>query len=152
MRRVRPARGRSAWADRPGMFARATLLPLLRSADVDLVAVAGRRRRAQSVSPDGRAATYATADADELLDDDSIDVVVIATRHDSHAELAARALERGKGVFLEKPLAIDEDGLARLEPLLEAGGRLVVDFNRSLAPATNAVAAHSAVTRPIRSS
>ena len=126
----------------PGTFARATLLPLLRSLDVDLVGVGGRSP-ARAVGVARRTgAEFAAADADELLSDESIDVVVIATRHDSHANLAAEALERGKSVFLEKPLAIDEEGLARLEPLLEAGGRLVVDFNRSLAPATTRVASH----------
>ena len=39
---------------------------------------------------------------------------MIATRHDSHAELAAQALEAGKAVFLEKPLAIDVGGLERV--------------------------------------
>src|SRR5262249_19182643 len=73
-----------------------------------------------------------------------IDMVVIATRHDSHAELAARALERGKAVLLEKPLAIDAAGLERIEPLLADGGRLVVDFNRDFAPATERVRTHIA--------
>jgi predicted dehydrogenase len=126
----------------PGTFARATLVPLLRSMDVDLVGVAGLSP-ARAVGVARRiGAAFATANADELLSDDSIDVVVIATRHDSHAGLAAQALEGGKSVFLEKPLAINEEGLARLEPLLDAGGRLVVDFNRSLAPATTRVISH----------
>ncbi|MEK6274463.1 MAG: bi-domain-containing oxidoreductase [Actinomycetota bacterium] len=126
----------------PGTFARATLLPLLRSLDVDLVGIGGRSP-ARAVGVARRTgAEFAAADADEILSDESIDVVVIATRHDSHANLAAKALEHGKSVFLEKPLALDEESLARLEPLLEAGGRLVVDFNRSLAPATSRVASH----------
>lgn len=126
----------------PGAFARATLVPLLRSVGVDLVAVAGRSPARAVGLAQRSGAAFATADAAELLADESIDVVVIATRHDSHAELAAQALEQGKSVFLEKPLAIDEEGLARLEPLLEGGGRLVVDFNRSFAPGTNTAAAH----------
>jgi predicted dehydrogenase/threonine dehydrogenase-like Zn-dependent dehydrogenase len=126
----------------PGTFARATLLPLLRSLDVDLVAVGGRSpTRAVGVAR-RTGAEFAAADAEEILSDESIDVVVIATRHDSHATLATEALERGKSVFLEKPLAIEEEGLARLEPLLAAGGRLAVDFNRSLAPETARVASH----------
>jgi predicted dehydrogenase len=126
----------------PGTFARGTLLPLLRSLDVDIVGVAGSSP-ARAVGVARRTgAEFATADPSDLLADDTIDAVVIATRHDSHAELAAQALERGKSVFLEKPLAIDEEGLARLEPLLESGARLVVDFNRSFAPATSRVVSH----------
>jgi len=128
----------------PGTFARSTLLPLLRSLDVELAAVAGRSpARAVGVARRSGAA-FAAADAEEILADESIDVVVVATRHDSHATLAAEALERGKSVFLEKPLAIDEKGLRRMEPLLESGGRLVVDFNRALAPATRQVTSHFA--------
>ncbi len=125
-----------------GTFARSTLLPELARQDVKLVGVASRTpARATSAGRRWKAA-YATADATELLEDDAIDLVVIATRHDSHADLAARALERGKAVLAEKPLAIDEAGLARLEPLLAAGGRLVVDFNRGFAPAIATVRAH----------
>jgi threonine dehydrogenase-like Zn-dependent dehydrogenase len=126
----------------PGTFARSKLLPLLRSLDVDLVGIGGRSpARAVGVARRTGAA-FATTDADDLLSDESIDVVVIATRHDSHASLAAQALERGKSVFLEKPLAIDTEGLARLEPLLDAGGRLVVDVSRSFAPVTVRVVSH----------
>jgi predicted dehydrogenase len=39
-----------------------------------------------------------------------IDVVVIATRHDSHARFVLRALRAGKHVFVEKPLALTADG------------------------------------------
>ena len=126
----------------PGTFARATLFPLLGSLDVDLVGVGGRSPARAAGVARRTGAEFAAADADEILSDDSIDVVVIATRHDSHAGLAAKALEHGKSVFLEKPLALDEESLTRLEPLLGAGGRLVVDFNRSLAPATASVASH----------
>jgi predicted dehydrogenase/threonine dehydrogenase-like Zn-dependent dehydrogenase len=125
-----------------GNFARSTLLPELARQDVELVGVATRTpARAASAGRRWKAA-YAAASPDELIEDDSIDVVVIATRHDSHAELAARALEGGKAVFLEKPLAIDEDGVTTLEPLLAAGGRLVVDFNRGFAPAIARVRSH----------
>lgn len=126
----------------PGVFARSTLLPLLSEMDVDLVGVAGpssARALAAARRFDG---SYAATDPNEVIEDDAVDVVVIATQHDSHAELAARALERGKGVFLEKPMAIDDRGVERLRPLLDAGGRLVVDFNRSLAPSTESVASH----------
>src|SRR5207245_6739184 len=56
--------------------------------------------------------------ADEILADDSIDAVVIATRHASHAQLTASALRAGKAVLVEKPLAIDGDGLAEVEEAL----------------------------------
>jgi len=110
--------------------------------DVDLAAVAGGTP-ARSFGVARRfGSRSAAAGPDEVLEDDATDALVVATRHDSHAELIARGLERGKAVFCEKPLAIDDAGLQRVRPLLEDGGRLVVDFNRSLAPTSEQVAAH----------
>jgi predicted dehydrogenase/threonine dehydrogenase-like Zn-dependent dehydrogenase len=129
----------------PGTFARATLMPLLgREEAVDLVAVAGTTP-ARSLGVGKRwGAAYAAANSDEVLADDGVDVVVVATRHDSHARLTADALAAGKAVFVEKPLAITQDELESLEPSIGDGARLFVDFNRDFAPATVAVRAHFA--------
>lgn len=51
-------------------------------------------------------------DVDEVLQDAAIEAVAIATPAATHADLARRALERGKHVFVEKPLALDEEGAA----------------------------------------
>lgn len=127
----------------PGLFARQTLLPLLSKVEgVALTTVAGGNpARSFAVARRFRSET-AAAGADDVISDDTTDVVIVATRHDSHAELVARGLESDKAVFCEKPLTIDDAGLARVQPLLNEGKRLVVDFNRSLAPATEQVAAH----------
>ncbi|MDQ3728929.1 MAG: bi-domain-containing oxidoreductase [Actinomycetota bacterium] len=125
----------------PGLFARSTLLPILSRHEVDLVAIAGGSGpRALSAARQFNVGRIATSTG-EVLDDPEIDAVVIATRHDSHASLACAALECGKSVFLEKPLAIDQPSLDRLGPLLQDGGRLVVDFNRRFAPAAQAAIA-----------
>lgn len=81
---------------------------------------------------------HAASDARAILDNSAIDTVVIATRHDSHARLAAEALRQGKSVWVEKPLALDEAGL---EAVTEAwlacpSPRLMVGFNRRFAPLT----------------
>ncbi len=78
---------------------------------------------------------YAVSSADEVLDDANVNLVVIGTRHDTHAELARKALERNKHVFVEKPLALNDD---QLESVLEAAnsssGKLMVGFNRRFSP------------------
>src|SRR6185436_3410490 len=78
---------------------------------------------------------YAVSSADEVLEDDSVNLVVVGTRHDLHAELARKALERNKHVFVEKPLALDDE---QLESVLEAAagsnGKLMVGFNRRFSP------------------
>jgi predicted dehydrogenase len=84
--------------------------------------------------------SYVAADPEEILGDDSVDAVVVSTQHNSHASLVIRALQRGKAVFVEKPLVIGDSELREVEAALrDSAGRLVVDFNRSLAPATREV-------------
>ena len=63
-------------------------------------------------------------------------MVVIATRHSSHSDLAAAALRAGKPVFVEKPLALSWDGLFEVEQALSADSILMVGFNRRFAPMT----------------
>jgi polar amino acid transport system substrate-binding protein len=78
---------------------------------------------------------YAVSSAEEVLDERAVNLVVIGTRHDTHAELARAALERNKHVFVEKPLALDD---AQLDSVLEAAGnssaKLMVGFNRRFSP------------------
>ncbi|MGO9803269.1 MAG: bi-domain-containing oxidoreductase [Solirubrobacteraceae bacterium] len=83
---------------------------------------------------------HATTDVEALISAADVDAVVIATRHDSHARLATRALAAGKDVFVEKPLAIaasEVDAVASAWEAAGAGRRplLVVGFNRRFAPA-----------------
>lgn len=56
-----------------------------------------------------------TSDAGELIAREDIDTVFIATRHDSHARYVSAALRAGKRVFVEKPLAMNEDELSEIE-------------------------------------
>lgn len=91
----------------------------------------------------GRKAGFeiASTDFDEgVLSNGRINTVIIASRHDSHADLAAQCLEAGLNVFVEKPLALDEESLdrvwrlAKANPAEKAGGALMVGFNRRFAP------------------
>jgi predicted dehydrogenase/threonine dehydrogenase-like Zn-dependent dehydrogenase len=80
--------------------------------------------------------TTASTDLDELLEDDSVDAIFVVTRHSTHADLTVRALEAGKAVFVEKPLALSNDELTRILETVEKTGndRLQVGFNRRFAP------------------
>jgi polar amino acid transport system substrate-binding protein len=136
-----PARSHRVGAVRVGLigagtFARATLLPALKAEGAELRAVAteGGLTAADAASRFGF--ERAVSSAEEIFADDSIDAVVIATRHVTHARLAAQALEAGKAVFTEKPLALEQDGLLSVEEALRSGGLLMVGFNRRMAPLT----------------
>src|ERR1041384_7482004 len=78
---------------------------------------------------------YAVSSADEVLDDRDVNLVVIGTKNDTHAEFARKGLERNKHVFVEKPLALNDE---QLESVLEAAssssGKLTVGFNRRFSP------------------
>jgi predicted dehydrogenase len=69
---------------------------------------------------------HVTGDFDELLADDSLDAVVIATPVPTHYPLAKRALEAGKHVFVEKPPAMREAEMAELVSLAEAQQRVLM--------------------------
>ena len=82
----------------------------------------------------------AGSDVQQAIDDPAVGTVVIATRHDSHADLVCRALRAGKHVFVEKPLALDASELAEIETCYQAQiatghqRHLMVGFNRRFAP------------------
>ncbi|HEV7475100.1 MAG TPA: bi-domain-containing oxidoreductase [Pyrinomonadaceae bacterium] len=118
-----------------GGYAQKVLLPNFKAAGVEFCSIAS----ASGVSARDVGTKYGFArflsDAQSVIDDDDANLIVIATRHGSHAELARRALERGKHVFVEKPLALND---AELDGVLEAAahsaGQLLVGFNRRFSP------------------
>lgn len=116
-----------------GSYARATFLPALAAAGwaQDIAAVTS----ASGLSARHLAARHdiglVTPSAEDLFALDDVAVVFILTRHDSHAELVVKALDAGKHVFVEKPLALTEDELAAVQAAYaRSGGYLTVGFNR----------------------
>ena len=74
--------------------------------------------------------------AEAVISDPDVEVVVIATPHDTHAGLAARALGAGRHVWCEKPLALTADELDAVEGAWRASERqLAIGFNRRWSPA-----------------
>lgn len=86
------------------------------------------------VTADKEYADYCVTNYEEIILDEKIDAVVIGTRHDNHAEIVIAALQKGKHVFVEKPLCLSLKELAKIdEVFLEAakqGLTLQVGFNR----------------------
>jgi predicted dehydrogenase len=117
-----------------GSFARRTLIPAFKDAGAQLVAAASESGLSAADVAGRFGFERAASSADEVIADESIDAIVIATRHASHAGLATAALRAGKAVFVEKPLALDEEGLLEVEEALAGGGMLMVGFNRRYAP------------------
>ncbi|MFD0960460.1 Gfo/Idh/MocA family protein [Paenibacillus chungangensis] len=66
---------------------------------------------------------YATSDADRFFNDPDIDVVYITTMHDTHADFCIRALESGKHVLVEKPLAMSVEDCVRIGEAVKKTGK-----------------------------
>jgi predicted dehydrogenase/threonine dehydrogenase-like Zn-dependent dehydrogenase len=78
---------------------------------------------------------WSGTDPAPLLADAGVQAVLIATRHDSHAELCLQALAAGKHVFVEKPAAIRRQEVEALERALAPGQQVFqVGYNRRFAP------------------
>lgn len=128
-----------------GQFSQLRLLPALRRLGVRMKWVVSEKGVSGAVSAQRFAIERHTTDARFVFDDPETDAVVVATRHASHASLAADALLAGKHVFVEKPLCVSAAELQDLTTLydgLEAKGRvpvLMVDFNRRFAPLVNVI-------------
>ena len=119
-----------------GGYLTAMLLPQFKNAGVDFISVA----TASGVTAVDAAKKFgfkrAVSDANEIINDENINLVVVGTRHDSHAELAIEALSRNRHVFVEKPLALDDEQLDQVvEAAQQSRGALMVGFNRRFSPA-----------------
>ena len=120
-----------------GNYASSMLLPhLAKDTGVTLASVATTRALSAVNAQRKFGFETVTTDAAVVLDDPTIDAVVVATRHHSHADFVCRVLERGKAVFVEKPLALSDAELDRVVETVERTGndRLMVGFNRRFAP------------------
>lgn len=123
-----------------GNYATAVLIPAFKEAGARLKTVASSTGVSSVRAARKFGFAEATTDTDGVFSDPEVNTIVVSTRHDSHAELARRALAAGKHVFVEKPLALT---IPQLEQVKEAfadsreAGRaplLMVGFNRRFAP------------------
>jgi predicted dehydrogenase/threonine dehydrogenase-like Zn-dependent dehydrogenase len=121
-----------------GQYAKSAHLPNLAANDsFSLRWVASRSGHNAHETARRFGAENATTDVEAVLNDDELDAIIICTRHNQHASLALRALEAGKHVLVEKPLALDEESLVEIERFF---GRkhespiLFTGFNRRFSP------------------
>jgi predicted dehydrogenase len=79
---------------------------------------------------------YASSSEDEIINDPDINVIAVLTRHQQHARQTIAALQHGKHVFCEKPLAINQIELDEIAGCLAASdaAMVMVGFNRRFAP------------------
>lgn len=127
-----------------GSFAQRILIPGLRSAGMSIDTVAS----ATGLSAQAAAQSIGSGEVgtpEQALESDA-GLIAIATRHDSHATLAERAMRAGKAVFVEKPPCLTKEELQRLrDARASSGSVLAVGFNRRHAPLAKRLRDHIAV-------
>ncbi|HEY2262479.1 MAG TPA: bi-domain-containing oxidoreductase [Streptosporangiaceae bacterium] len=120
-----------------GNYANSMLLPNLAKQDNAYLSHVATTRSLSAVNAQRRFGfKTASTTADAVLDDESLDAIFIVTRHHTHADMVCRALETGKAVFVEKPLALTQSDLERVIDVIAKTGndRLMVGFNRRFSP------------------
>jgi predicted dehydrogenase/threonine dehydrogenase-like Zn-dependent dehydrogenase len=93
-------------------------------------------------------ATYSSTDIEEIVKDEKVDLVMITTRHDNHAELALKFLQAGKHVFVEKPLAVNQQGINGISDFYKNNTEtpkpiLMVGFNRRFSKYSSEIKKHT---------
>jgi predicted dehydrogenase len=133
-----------------GNHATGVLIPAFKRAGARLVTVASGSGVAAIHAGRKFGFSGASTESSAVVRDASVEAVVIATRHDSHAALVVEALDAGKPVFVEKPLCLTLDELAAIEAAHAGAKRpvLMVGFNRRFAPHVRQIKALLAGTGP----
>jgi predicted dehydrogenase/threonine dehydrogenase-like Zn-dependent dehydrogenase len=119
-----------------GNFAQTTLLPALkRLRGVSFIGVCNATGPRSRRAAEKFGFSYCSTSEAELLQDPTINAIVIATRNHLHASQSMAALRAGKAVFCEKPLCLNEDELASVVRVASARNSplLLVGFNRRFA-------------------
>ncbi|MGA2296882.1 MAG: bi-domain-containing oxidoreductase [FCB group bacterium] len=114
-----------------GAFAQTFLLPALKNTGIDFSCVSN----AIPVDAISVAKQFgfknSTSDSSELIKREDINLIFCATHHDTHAKYVIEAIEAGKPVYVEKPLAISSEELEKIdEAVTKHDGSVMVGFNR----------------------
>ena len=121
-----------------GSFAQNFLLPTV-SEQAEMVGVATARGNNARYIADKFNFQYCTGNADDIINDEGINTVFVATRHNLHAEYVLKALKAKKNVFVEKPLVLTQGQLDEVKKAYTAipenqRPKLMVGFNRRFSP------------------
>lgn len=121
-----------------GNFGSRILLPALSKTSAALHTVVSAGGTSATLAAQRFSFQQASSDYTTVLNNPQINTVFIATRHNSHAKMTIEALQAGKHVFVEKPLALNRAELDQIEQAVKnaPGQQFMVGFNRRFAPLT----------------
>lgn len=118
-----------------GNFTKMTMLPALKGTNANIKHIVS----SGGVNGTTLAKKYnilqSTTDYDLVLNDKDVDLIMITTRHNLHAEMVIKALDKGKHTFVEKPLALNLSELDAIDDSYrKSSGSLMIGFNRRFSP------------------
>ena len=117
-----------------GNFTKMTMLPAFKSTGAELVTIASAGGLSGTTLAKKYGIAKSTTDYKEILNDPSVDLVVITTKHNQHAAMVLEGLKAGKHVFVEKPLALNHSELEEIIQAHKGAKTLTVGFNRRFSP------------------
>lgn len=120
-----------------GNFTKMTMLPALKGTGANLQYIVSAGGVNGTALAQKYEITNSTTDYNQVLTDSDVDIVMITTRHNLHANMVVDALDNNKHVFVEKPLALNLQELERIdESYQRSKGSLMIGFNRRFSPHT----------------
>lgn len=123
-----------------GNYARRVLIPAFKKTTATSIMIACANGISGAETAKRFQIATVTTDTETLMHDERINTVVIATRHNNHADFVLQALAANKHVFVEKPLCLTLSELANInEALKKSSTLLMVGFNRRFAPHTQKI-------------
>ena len=118
-----------------GNFTKMALLPALKATNAQIKHIVSSGGVNGTALAKKYKITQSTTDYDLVLDDKEVDLVMITTRHNLHSDMVIKALDKGKHVFVEKPLALNIEELEAIDKSYRKNpGSLMIGFNRRFSP------------------
>jgi predicted dehydrogenase/NADPH:quinone reductase-like Zn-dependent oxidoreductase len=114
-----------------GNFTKMTMLPALKGSGAQYKYIASKGGVTGTAMAQKHGFSHSTTNVEDVLQDSEVDLVLITTRHNLHANMTVKCLEAGKHVFVEKPLALNKEELDKvIEAQQKSGKTVMVGFNR----------------------
>ncbi len=123
-----------------GNFTKMTLLPALKNSNAKIKYIVSAGGVNGTALAKKHNIQNSTTDYNTVLNDSEVSTVLITTRHNLHASMVIDALNKNKHVFVEKPLALTNEELNKIEVAYkESKGSLMIGFNRRFSPHTTKI-------------
>jgi len=113
-----------------GSFAQGYLLPHLKKMDVSLDTVVTTKGINAKNVVKKFGFNFASTNSEDIIENEKINTVFIASRHNTHSKYVCEVLKNKKNVFVEKPLCLNIDELKEIVSVYKGESKLMVGFNR----------------------